>query len=112
MSPDLCGFPPPLTQGKDDALTAVWAVDQVCTEQGSPLRSAAALMTSYASNAPPRWTCIQRSGPASPEIGRVAALRLDGADGPVGAGSDMDTLLVLRRYCEDCGQQLAIIAIN
>lgn len=80
-------------QGKDDAFTEVWSVDRVCTEQGAPLLSSAALMTSYASNAPPRWTFIRRSGIASSAMGRVAALRLDGARTPVGAGSGIDTLL-------------------
>jgi type VI secretion system protein ImpG len=79
-------------QTKNDALTEVWAVDQVRTEQGNPLRSSAALMTS--SQAEPRWTLIQRTGRASSEIGRDAALGFDDADGPsAGTGPEMDTLL-------------------
>lgn len=73
-------------QRRNDALTEVWSVDQVCTEQGLPLPSSAALMTGPASNAQPRWTLIQRSRPASPGTGRSAALHLAGSDGPVEGG--------------------------
>ncbi|WP_206952530.1 type VI secretion system baseplate subunit TssF [Trinickia acidisoli] len=77
-------------QAKNDAHTEVWSVDQVRTEQGNPLRSSAALMTSHAH---PTWTFIQRSSHASPEAGFAAALRLDGADGPMRTGPEMDTLV-------------------
>lgn len=77
-------------QAKNDAHTEVWSVDQVRTEQGKPLRSSAALMTSAAH---PTWTFIQHSGPVSLEAERAAALRLDGADGPRKTGPEMDTLV-------------------
>ncbi|PMS13961.1 type VI secretion system baseplate subunit TssF [Trinickia dabaoshanensis] len=77
-------------QAKNDAHTEVWSVDQVRTEQGDPLRSSAALMTSAAH---PTWTLIQHSGPLSLEAGLAAALRLDGADGPMRTGLEMDTLV-------------------
>jgi type VI secretion system protein ImpG len=77
-------------QAKNDAHTEVWSVDQVCTEQGTRLRSSAALMTSHAS---PTWTFMQRSGPASLETGLAAALRLDGAEDRVRTGPEMDTLV-------------------
>ena len=35
---------------------------------------------------------MQRSGPASSDMGRAAALRLDGADGPVKTGAETDAL--------------------
>ncbi|MGN6653129.1 type VI secretion system baseplate subunit TssF [Trinickia sp.] len=76
-------------QAKNDAHTEVWSVDQVCTEQGNRLRSSAALMTSHAG---PTWTFIQRSGPLSSETGLVAALRLDGADGPMEPVPEMNKL--------------------
>jgi type VI secretion system protein ImpG len=77
-------------QAKNDAHTEVWSVDQVCTGQGTRLRSSAALMTSHA---PPTWTFMQRSGPASLETGLAAALRLDGAEDRVRTGPEMDTLV-------------------
>jgi len=77
-------------QAKNDAHTEVWSVDQVCTEQGTRLRSSAALMTGHAS---PTWTFMQRSGPASLETGLAAALRLDGAEDRVRTGPEMDTLV-------------------
>ena len=77
-------------QAKNDAHTEVWSVDQVCTGQGTRLRSSAALMTSHAS---PTWTFMQRSGPASLETGLAAALRLDGAEDRVRTGPEMDTLV-------------------
>ncbi len=80
-------------QGKNEALTEVWSVDRVCTEQGTALRSSAALMVSHASNAHPKWTFIPRRGPASSGTERVDALRLDGADGPIGASAAIESLL-------------------
>lgn len=77
-------------QAKNDAHTEVWSVDRVCTEQGNRLRSSAALMTSHAG---PTWTFIQRRGRASSQTGRVAALRLDGADGPMEPVPEMDKLV-------------------
>lgn len=78
------------TQAKNDAYTEVWSVDQVRTEQGNPLRSSAAPMTSAVH---PTWTFMPCSSPASPEAGFAAALRLDGADGPMRTGPEMDTLV-------------------
>ncbi|GLU34440.1 type VI secretion system baseplate subunit TssF [Trinickia caryophylli] len=79
-------------QSKNDSFTEVWSVDSVCTEHGIPLRSSAALMTSQASHAQPRWTLVQRSVPSASDADRRAALRLSGADGSVGGGGDIDTL--------------------
>ena len=83
---------PVRVQGRKDALTEVWSVDQVRTEQGVPLQSSTALITSFASNAPPRWTLIQRGRPASPHTGRATALRFIDAAGPVGAEGGIDSL--------------------
>ncbi|HEY3538749.1 MAG TPA: type VI secretion system baseplate subunit TssF [Trinickia sp.] len=77
-------------QAKNDAHTEVWSVDQVCTAQGTRLRSSAALMTGHA---PSTWTFMQRSGPASLETGLAAALRLEGTDARVRTGPEMDTLV-------------------
>ncbi|RDU94541.1 type VI secretion system baseplate subunit TssF [Trinickia dinghuensis] len=79
-------------QAKNDALTEVWSVDHVSTEQGAPLLSSAALMASHASNARPRWTFGQRRGSSSSGMGRVAELSLVGADGALGAGRGIDML--------------------
>lgn len=77
-------------QAKNDAHSEVWSVDQVRTEQGNRLRLSAALMTSAVH---PTWTFMPRSSPASPEAGLAAALRLDGADGLMRTGPEMDTLV-------------------
>ena len=84
------GMWPIHAQAKNDALTEVWAIDQVCTEQGARLRSSTALMTGYAH---PTWTFIQRCDAASIGAGLAAALRVDGADGPVRMGPEMETLV-------------------
>ncbi|HEX7683071.1 MAG TPA: type VI secretion system baseplate subunit TssF [Trinickia sp.] len=81
-------------QVKDDALTEVWSVDRVRTEQGVVLRSSAALMADHASNARPWWTVTESSRPASADTGRTAALRLAGTNGAALTGGDgMDSLL-------------------
>lgn len=85
-----CGMWPIHAQAKNDAHSEVWSVDQVRTERGDPLRSSAALMTSAVH---PTWTFMPRSSPASPEAGLAAALRLDGADGLMRTGPEMDTLV-------------------
>ena len=73
---------------RNEAFAEVWSIDRVCTEQGVTLASSDALMTSHASHARPKWTLIQRRDRASPGAGRIAALRLMGADGPIQAGFD------------------------
>ncbi|KAA0088124.1 type VI secretion system baseplate subunit TssF [Paraburkholderia sp. T12-10] len=80
-------------ENKNDAPTEVWAVERVCTEQGTPLPSSDALMTAHASKAHPRWTFVQP--PRSVLFGstRESALRLASAEGPVGAEGGLETLL-------------------
>lgn len=81
-------------ESKSDAHTEVWSVDRVCTEHGMSLRSSAALMTSHASHAQPRWTLVQRRPHALSDTAQTATLRLAGADGAVGAGTSIGTLRV------------------
>jgi type VI secretion system protein ImpG len=81
-------------ESKNEAPTEVWAIERVRTEQGTVLPSSDALMTAHVSNARPRWTFMQRARSMSSDTGQVAALRLDGADGPLGVGGGIDTLLV------------------
>ena len=86
------GMWPIEAQEKNEALTEVWSVDQVCTEQGSALQSSTGFITSFGSNAPPRWTFVQGSRRASSDTGRTVAIRLDGGDGRKGASDALDAL--------------------
>lgn len=81
-------------QVKDDALTEVWSVDQVRTDQCIVLRSSGALMADHASDAQPRWKFTEGSRPASADTGRTAALCLVGANGAMlTGGGGVDSLL-------------------
>ena len=79
-------------QGRDDALTEIWSVDQVRTPQGIALRSSSELMTEHASKARPRWTLLQRARPASRDTVRPAALAFAGIDGAMQASGDIGPL--------------------
>lgn len=81
-------------ESNNDAPTEVWAVEEVYTEQGTPLPSSDALMTAHASKAHPRWTFVQRSRSVSSGPTRASALRLASAEGPVGAEGGLEALLV------------------
>ena len=83
---------PVQVQAKDDALTEVWSIDQVRTEQGKVLRSSAALMSSRADGANPKWTLMQRSRPVSTGTVRPAVLGLVGAGDPIHQGTGGDPL--------------------
>jgi type VI secretion system protein ImpG len=79
-------------QGRDDALTEIWSVDQIRTPQGVALSSSSDLMTHHASQARPRWTLLQRARPASPDAVRPAALSFADIDGAMQASGDMGPL--------------------
>ncbi len=82
------GMWPIQAQGKNDAVTEVWSVEEVSTQRGVLLCPSAALIASQASNARPRWTLVQANGPASDLPVRAAALHLDGPDGRPVAPND------------------------
>ena len=88
----LTGEWPVQVQAKDDALTEVWSIDQVRTEQGKILHSSAALMSSQADGAYPKWTFVQRSCPISAGTGRMSAVSLAGAGSSIDAGIGGDPL--------------------
>jgi len=68
-------------QADDDAHTEVWSIDQVCTEQGEVLRSAAALMSVQADDVHSQWTLTQRGAPISIRTGAKTEIRLAHASG-------------------------------
>jgi type VI secretion system protein ImpG len=80
-------------QEKNYAQAEIWAVDRVCTVQGTTLRSSGALIDTDVSHARPRWKLVRGGRPEGSEMAATAALSLEIGDRPAGAGA-IDALLI------------------
>lgn len=90
----LTGAWPLQVQAGDDALTEVWSIDRVRTEQCNVVHSSASLISRQADGAGLKWTLAQRGEPISTGTSRMTALSVAGVSGVSGSGKYRDPLRV------------------